>query len=426
MSAGRPDWKAALRSAVATSANNGNTYESDYTNDQLWKLVRQAALKLSPVRPESLSTRKFDAGRETLGHPDAPSARWIAKRLGYPWPEAVRIGIDRKRNPTMSESAVQRAPAEKWLDHRHLHFALNYVARHRDERSFSEADYTATRLEVIAADGKKSNGGTLPMILPSPGQIMQIVRRIEKAEAEKLEAGKAPRENAKKGKAKKADGKKTRKLLPAIDETSVELEDLDEATKHGLWNRALLLARLEPYEMSRKRGVSFVEGIHFYIEATGVIPCSYEELKRLAKAAQFPLGRADHSERIAAYLPEVAAHRQALGLPMADEIGKRGEKREFDLTKLPGSLPKLVPQPGDWANNEEAVIDALCDYLDDAAKRGISRVTRADYRSRQEGVRRGEWPAAATLGRIGPKSFTAWIKRAQPEWQRRRKEKKAA
>lgn len=207
--------------------------------------MREGALKLSTIRPETLSTRKFDAGRDTLGHPEAPSARWIAKRLCYPWPEAVRIAVDSKRSSTMSESAVQRAPAEKWLESRHLHFALNYVARHRDERSFSEADYTTTRLEVIAADAKKSKGGTLPMILPSPGQIKQIVRRIEKAEAEKLEAEKASNKDAKKSKGKKRDEKKTRELLPQIEETSDELEDLDEETKHGLWNRAPLLAGLE-------------------------------------------------------------------------------------------------------------------------------------------------------------------------------------
>lgn len=103
---------------------------------------------------------------------------------------------------------------------------------------------------------------------------------------------------------------------------------------------------------------------------------------------------------------------------MVDEIAKSGEPK-FDLAKMPPGLPKPVPQPGDWANNEEAVIDALCDYLDDAAKRGVKRVTRADYRDRQEGVRRGDWPSASTLGRTGPKSFTKWIKKAQPEWQKR-------
>jgi hypothetical protein len=163
--------------------SESNTYRSDYTNAQLYELVRKAALKFGQPRPHKLSTRKFDAARAPLGEPKAPSGRWIAKRLDHPWPEVVRIALDAKRDVTMTDSAARRSPAEKWLDHRHLYFALNFVAKKRDARSFGAADYDITCADVRAA-ALRSGNTTLPMILPTSLQLIQIVRRIEKAEKE--------------------------------------------------------------------------------------------------------------------------------------------------------------------------------------------------------------------------------------------------
>lgn len=413
----------------------GQRYRSDHTNGQLWELVREAAKTFSPTRPDRLSTRKFDAARASLGHPDAPSGRWIAKRLGLPWPEVVKVAVDAKRDPTMTEAAAKRAPAERWLSIRHLHFALNFVARERGVRSFSEIDYIATREALLSSGATGARAATLPIILPTSGQLIQIVRRIEKAEAEAKAAADSPESESesKHGKKPKSGGKsktpihkrKKQPVLPELNDAEADAEALPAEIKHGYWNRALILAGLEPYETSKKaRGTATVEAIHLYIEASGVLPATREELMRFARAAGFALSRLNDGDRIQRYLPHVAAHRATLGLAMPDEIGKAGAVA-FDLTKVPGNLQKPMPDIGKW-DDDDAVIDALCDYLDDAAARNVQKPTRADYIKRQRKARRGEWPSASTLGRRGEKSFTKWINRAQPEWQRRRKAKKAA
>jgi hypothetical protein len=120
------------------------------------------------------------------------------------------------------------------------------------------------------------------------------------------------------------------------------------------------------------------------------------------------------------FFPPAATLRKELGLPMPGEIANtRKQKPVFDLSKLPPSLPPPVRSNTYWAEHPEAIIDALCDYLDTVAARNVRQPTQADYRKAQKGRR--EWPAPATLGRVGEKSFTAWIAKAQKEWQQRRK-----
>lgn len=91
---------------------------------------------------------------------------------------------------------------------------------------------------------------------------------------------------------------------------------------------------------------------------------------------------------------------------MADELTKRDEHPDFDFSQLPPDLPKPVPQPGDWAKDEEAIIEALCADFDTVSARQVHRASQADYREQQKG-RRAEWPSASTLGRTGPCSSPA-------------------
>lgn len=110
---------------------------------------------------------------------------------------------------------------------------------------------------------------------------------------------------------------------------------------------------------------------------------------------------------------------------MPDEFSDMKSPPQFDLSKFPSDLPRPVRQPGDWASDEDGIVNALCEYLDTVAQRGRKQPAQHDYRAQQKG-RRSEWPAASILGRVGPKSFTGWIERVIPEWEKRRKAKKAA
>lgn len=424
------------------SEGNGSNYRSNYTDDQLWKLVRKGAFELSTV-PEKLSTRKFDAGRTTIGEPDAPSGRWIAKRLGYPWPELVKIACDQKRDTTMSSAAANRAPAESWLNINHLYFALRYVAKKLGLQSFSAYDYDATRADLLRADQHRTESGPLRIILPTSLQVIQIVRRIEKAEADAAaeakaaaeaeaaaeadEAGEAELEKPKKSKKGKKSGKEKpdkRKLLPELDEKETAPEDLGETESLGWWNKALVLAGLEPYAKQNKTGVPYPIAIHLYIEATGKIPRGREEILRLGREGNFSLAKPETGTwAVSLHLAEAAAHRAALGLTMTGEVCKRGEHPVFDLSKLPSDLPRPSRPAGYW-DDEDRVIDALCEYLDTIAARNIRRPTRRDYLEQWKS-HSGDWPTAAALGKKGPKSFTAWIEKATLIWQKRRQQKAA-
>jgi hypothetical protein len=152
-------------------------------------------------------------------------------------------------------------------------------------------------------------------------------------------------------------------------------------------------------------------------------------LKRFVGEAKLPMasihrtGDKSLGAGLRPFLPEVATLRAALNLPMADEIADPRKNRPvFDLSKLPADLPRQMAKRGDWADNADAVIDALCEYLDTLAPRNVRQPTQGDYRKEQQKGRSGDWPSPSTLGRIRPKSFTAWIEQAQVEWQKRRKQ----
>jgi hypothetical protein len=183
------------------------------------------------------------------------------------------------------------------------------------------------------------------------------------------------------------------------------------------------------------RRVPIVRAIHLYIEATGLLPPSEPELKRFAKEADFSLvplhrdpGDKSLGKGLRPHLPAVAALRASLGLPMADEIAdvRHGQpKPRFDLSKLPPDLPKPVRATNYWETHPEKIVEALIEYLDSVAARNVRQPSRRDYLAEQKKHPR-EWPAASTLGRVGEKSLTAWIARAQKERQKRKRDKKAA
>ena len=95
------------------------------------------------------------------------------------------------RDIVMTDSAARRPAAEKWLNHRNLYFALRFVARERDEHSLTADDYGDTRDQLFTADSHRIHS-FLATILPTQGQIIQIVRRLEaQAVKEKAAAEKA-------------------------------------------------------------------------------------------------------------------------------------------------------------------------------------------------------------------------------------------
>jgi len=425
--------------ALSPTAPRGGVLRSAYTNASLYELVAKAAKKVRPNHPEKTSTRQFDGVRALIGHPDAPSARWIAKRLGKPWPEVGEGALDGKRKVTMTDSAARRPAAEKWLDLRNLHFALRYVARERGEDSFTANEYETTRQRLLQSD-KHRVQGDLATILPSALQLIQTVKRLEDFEAKQLAADAkraAAEAEVEAAKTKSMKAKKRKKLAAIKDPKLINIEveadesPLDDEKQLGWWNKCLVRAGLKPHEFRGVASVEWPKAISLYIDACGLLPWSAIELRRFTSLAGFALATQDRTlgAAIAPYLPAVAALRSGQGLPMVDEVASKKAKPSFDLSVLPADLPKSVAWRGAWADNPDAVINALCEYLDTLGPRHKQAAVRSDYVQQQSG-HTGEWPAATTLGNNpapgGKTGFAAWIKVAEAEWQKRHAKKKAA
>lgn len=339
---------------------------------------------MRPEHPEKLTTRQFDRAVPVSAHPNAPSARWIAKRLGHPWPEVVAIALDPKRDIVMTDSAARRPAAEKWLNLRHLFFALRFIARERDEDSFTAIEYADTREQLLEADSHRTES-FLETMLPTRGQIIQIVRRLEAqaveedkkalkaaAQAQKVATDEAAAAEAavtageKPKKKRKSQAKPKTITAPPLPMIEEDVKKLDDAVELGWWNKALVLAGLQSHEVDYSKGVPVPVAIDLYIEATGLLPPSMGELRRLAKAADFSLSQkpakdagedalrgGSYHVTILRYAPEVAELRARRGLTMPDEMAtKASANPTFDLTKIPSGLPKPIRPQGYWESHK--------------------------------------------------------------------------
>jgi hypothetical protein len=344
-------------------------FESAYLNSKLYKIVREAALKLSPANPLELSQSMFDNGRAEIGYPDAPSARQISTRLKRSWPELVALVLDETRSVERSHDANVRQAEAKWITERHLFFALNRVARLLGLKTLSPEEYDAGRSELIDEDRRRHRyGGVIEENLPSKGQI-------EKAAA--------------------------------------RLVDGDEQG----WDKALAIARLEPRAKKSIKGTPLYLAIHYYIEA---VECRYlptkEEIRRFGAEAGIGIEALERSDRtIGEHRAECAAYREGLGLPMPTAFPPKGVTPLFKFP--PEGYPDATPRRkiGGW--NDEEILEALCAYVEIAEAKG-RRPTQKHYLSLQGD--HPTWPAPSKF------EWTPWRKRAEEEVRRRRELAQAA
>jgi hypothetical protein len=337
-----------------------------------------------------------------------------------------------------ADAEARRSPAEKVA--RPAPPALRTQLRREAARSgeLTADDYDLTRTQILESGKHSSKENALARILPTSGQVIQIVRRIEAAELRANEtaevvdqsanAERAGTLNKRRGKSQVKAPKKTRELLP-------EIEDAERRSSTRPRLSATGIARLfspgsRHYEPDKSKGVPVAYAIHLYIEATGLLPPSTLELKRFASEASFSLRHLSREPDYIAgqarkpFFPKTAELRASLGLPMADELANtRKEKPVFDLAKLPSGLPRPVPIQDSRAENEDPVIEALCEYLDTVAARSKRQpLTSTTASSSKEGAVTG-LPRRPSGG-SGRSPLPAWIEKAQVEWQKRKKRKK--
>lgn len=276
-------------------------------------MVRLIARAARPKDPERITQREFDAAREPSGHVGVPRATTICARLAdrdgkpMPWQEVLNRSLD----PTASAQHAERQrlgePDARYLDLRHVIYALRLVASRRGAKGLTPDEYAEERRTIIVAEGRRRN-----------------LRRRLQAE-----------------------------LLPTVGQIEVIVRDI-KAVSGAPWDKALALSELEPRSTLREQrfhrgphrdSLPMVELIHHYVEANGELPSrnDYEEFRKLA-AVKVETRKGTWKQHLEATIK----YRETLGLTEPRELptiaGRRGRgPREIKLPAggIPGAAPRL-------------------------------------------------------------------------------------
>lgn len=241
---------------------------STYSNGQLYRIVKEAALALNPESPETLSVRQFDRTVASLGYTDAPSARAICGRLKRGWREIVDLALSRKPSgkkidvPQMSDEA-------KWLTERQVFFALNAIARFKNVETMTAHDYDHYLAEFLAARRQPAHILGRNARFPTSSQIERLA------------------------------------------------EDFESKHEMKAWEKALVYAGLQPVKTVTANALSVVEAINLYIEASGCefYPSS-KELPRLREEFGISIREREAGRKWEELMKEALDGRAAAGLPV--------------------------------------------------------------------------------------------------------------
>ena len=139
--------------------------EADYRDlDELIDLLEEALALVKPERPEDFPQSRFDAALDAAGHPDAPRARRIARRLGMTWGEIATLCV---AHPGTIRHSLKKRLGEPEIKITDLDviYALRLVALRLGRTTLSGVVYDRERDKLMAADRRKhfhSSGVTLP------------------------------------------------------------------------------------------------------------------------------------------------------------------------------------------------------------------------------------------------------------------------
>src|ERR1700735_2485680 len=68
------------------------------SNASLLHLTRTVAMSACPADRMTVSQRACNAARGVAGHPECPEASYIVRRLGYSWPEFLKLALTEEGN----------------------------------------------------------------------------------------------------------------------------------------------------------------------------------------------------------------------------------------------------------------------------------------------------------------------------------------
>jgi hypothetical protein len=366
---------------------------SAYSERDLYDVVAAITRYVSPHGPEQVSQRAFDRSRSGAGHPDAPSARAICTRLGSSWGGLLERCLDPDLDLDRSHARRRGSRVRHdYLDARHLHFALNLVARQLDKTTLTPGEYASKRTQLIRSEsrrrGERVDEALLPMLMPTVGQIEGFIRRaegrgqaqngVDGGDGDRGDRGRDQRDQAQ----ELADLIVDDQLLTSPDHDQRVRDEDEEGRGAGsssaeqasdsdrsLWDQALLLAGLAARpavrdcgENQRKhRGMLLAVAIHHFYEVNGCLP-SREALREFARRLGIALEQ--HGKKPwAEVLEDARVYRSSLGLetPAADEPRPRLKRSDVKVPKggIPGATPASPIKRGQHRYTREDCLEAL-------------------------------------------------------------------
>jgi hypothetical protein len=239
-------------------------FEPRHSPLELLEIVRAVSLYVDPDQPATVSGRRWDAGRSSAGHADAPRAFSIAKRLGVSWPALLRVAHLEPDLAWRRLANLQADKGRKGVTLDGVFIALRQAALRLGAPSVDRTDYKAAREGLVAASRRTRRGRAVERAVPELTQIEEVLRR------------------------------------------------------NGLsWEQALEQAGLAPPESKRRRGVEFEQLARAFIDQFGRLPRNYVQLRRWAEATgtSFPAPRKGQAEQARLAIAAVLDGRWRAGLP---------------------------------------------------------------------------------------------------------------
>ncbi len=141
---------------------------------RLLQEVREVSRLADPANPVAVTQRAFDAARaesETYAH--LPSARAIARQLGWSWQKVLQVANSPAKTHGKALQA-QEAYAQGSLTAEYIAYALKLVAKRLDKTTVTESEYDAEIDAMLTENRKRWLHGRL--WLPSAAQISLFTR----------------------------------------------------------------------------------------------------------------------------------------------------------------------------------------------------------------------------------------------------------
>lgn len=344
-----------MKGVVGQSINRSDSprFRSRYDLRGLVSVVAVVARTIEPKAPEKVSQRHYDTARGVAGHPDAPTAKQTAARLGMPWKEVLALALDPTRSVDSVLGKKEGEEDQPWLTSEDVRAALRIVARRLGKQTLKPVEYREER-RLMLGRARRSYQHRAELSLPTEGQIERIT---------------------------------------------------------GSWDEALEIAGLKSRPLSGGgTGVPIVAVLELFLETFGYLP-GVSQLEGFARVQGVPLVKRERGKPYADYIAELTVERAEWG-KWTPAKPLSGAKPKLDapvpgLTALLTRFPDAQKRRKRWTPEEciEALARLLTEWPNDR------RLTEDAY---QEASRsRDDLPSLSSLQRRGGATFGELVREAR-------------